>query len=458
MLTPSRFSPPAYPKSRLVRISLLSGLVLLLCLPRGAHAQPDWETPPGFSSSMTVIATLDLDGEASTDVTDLLAAFVDDEVRGVSSPLDLGGVFVYFLTVVGDLSNETVSFKAYDASTNQERSLCEKLNFRIDAVRGSVLTPYALYAADGAGQGTCPLHWHVAPGYDDQMTIYAALFLDGTRSGNPDDLVAAFAGEEVRGIGVPFEVEGEQVYLLNVSGDINGEALTFRAYGTIEKSEYVTIETVLFFDAATEGAPGTPLMLTTTPLPVELVLFEALLQGPDVILKWQTLSESNNAGFEIQREGAAPAPGAETYFQTLGFVAGAGTTQATRNYDYHVANLPPGRHRFRLKQVDFDGTFTYSPVVEVFTTLPEAYTLTVAYPNPFNPLTQFTLAVSQTQHVAVSVYDVLGREVTRLYAGKMTANEVYRLAFRSGHLPGGLYLIRVAGEKFNTSQTVTLLK
>jgi hypothetical protein len=457
MLTPSRFSA-AYPTSRPVLMSRLFGLVLLLCLPWNSYAQPDWETPPGFSSSMTVIATLDLDGEASTDAADLLAAFVGDEVRGVSSPLDLGDVFVYFLTVVGDLSNETVSFKAYDASTNQERTLCEKLNFRIDAVRGSVLTPYALYAADGAGQGTCPLHWHVASGYDDQMTIYAALFLDGTRSGNPDDLVAAFAGEEVRGVGVPFEVGGEQVYLLNVSGDINGEALTFRVYGAIEKSVYATIETVLFFDAATEGAPGTPVMLTTTPLPVELVSFEALLQGSGVILKWQTLSETNNAGFEIQREEVRSAPSAETHFQTLGFVTGVGATRTRQSYDYRVVDLPPGRHRFRLKQVDFDGAFTYSPVVEVFLTLPEAYTLTVAYPNPFNPLTQFTLAVSQAQHVAVSVYDVLGREVARLFAGKMTANEVHRLEFRSGYLPDGLYLIRVAGEYFNTSQTVTLLK
>ncbi len=88
----------------------------------------------------------------------------------------------------------------------------------------------------------------------------------------------------------------------------------------------------------------------------------------------------------------------------------------------------------------------------------ETFLLTAAYPNPFNPSTQFSLTVTRTQHVRVEVYNLLGHRVAVLHEGVMEAQERYLFTFEAGNLPSGLYLIRAAGEQFTSTQRVTLLK
>ncbi len=197
-----------------------------------------------------------------------------------------------------------------------------------------------------------------------------------------------------------------------------------------------------------------PLQNTGQNLPVELVSFDALLDGEAVELTWETASETNNAGFEIQRIST----NGEADWEALGWVEGHGTTLETQAYTYRVDFLAAGTHRFRLKQVDFDGTFEYSPEVEIAVGIPTAYHLSAAYPNPFNPETQFSLSVAQAQQVQVAVYDVMGRHVAMLYDGFIEAQTTRSMTFEAGSLPSGLYLIRVAGNRFVTSQIVTLVK
>ena len=189
----------------------------------------------------------------------------------------------------------------------------------------------------------------------------------------------------------------------------------------------------------------------TSPLPVELTAFGAVRSGGDVLLKWQTATETNNAGYEVQHKTNAA-------FQKIGYVEGMGTTTEGQAYSYRCTELAPGRHVFRLKQVDFDGASAYSAEVEVFVELPGAYELTAAYPNPFNPQAQFTLAVQQAQVVQVALYDLLGRRVQTLYNGVLEANESHSFTINGAGLSSGLYLIQVQGERFSASQRVTLLK
>ena len=188
-------------------------------------------------------------------------------------------------------------------------------------------------------------------------------------------------------------------------------------------------------------------------LPVELVLFEARLDGSAAELRWKTASETNNAGFDIQHIDPTL-----NQWQSLGFVDGHGTTIEAQTYAYRVDNLTAGTHRFRLKQIDFDGAFEYSPEVEVAVGLPTAYHLSPAYPNPFNPQTQFSVSVARTQRVEVSVYDVVGRRVALLHDGVLGAQTTQAMRFEAGSLPSGLYVVRVLGEHFVTSQTITLVK
>ncbi len=189
-------------------------------------------------------------------------------------------------------------------------------------------------------------------------------------------------------------------------------------------------------------------------LPVELVSFEALRDADRVMLRWHTAAETNNAGFEVEvRE-----VGSEAVWQMLGFVDGAGTTTTPQDYTFEVAGLEAGRHVFRLRQVDFDGTFAYSPQVEVAVEVAGPYHLSEAYPNPFNPQTQFSLAVNRTQQVEIAVYDVRGRRVAVLFAGEMAAHHSRAFVWDAAQHPSGLYLIRVVGDRFVETRRVTLVK
>ena len=186
-------------------------------------------------------------------------------------------------------------------------------------------------------------------------------------------------------------------------------------------------------------------------LPVELVSFTALASGADVLLHWTTASETNNAGFEVERMDA------QTWMR-LAFVEGHGTTAEAQSYGYRLEGLAPGAYRFRLKQIDHDGGARYSPEAEVTVELAEAFVLSGAYPNPFNPRTTFTLSVAQAQHVEVAVFDVLGRQVARLFDGPMEAGQAQVLDFDGAGLASGTYVIAVSGERFAARQTVVLLK
>ncbi len=188
-------------------------------------------------------------------------------------------------------------------------------------------------------------------------------------------------------------------------------------------------------------------------LPVELMSFNATVNGDTATLQWVTSSETNNAGFELQMRADG-----ESEYHALGFVEGHGTTTEVQTYTFIVPNLDPGAYAFRLKQIDFDGAFEYSDEIQVTVAVPGTHLLTSAYPNPFNPQARFSLSVAQTQNVNVSVYDALGRRVLNLFDGVMAAGSAHPFALDGRGLATGLLFIRATGETFAASQAVTLVR
>lgn len=186
-------------------------------------------------------------------------------------------------------------------------------------------------------------------------------------------------------------------------------------------------------------------------LPVELTAFDALLEGDVAHLNWETASELNNAGFEVQQNVGG-------VFQAVGFVQGEGTTDEAKRYSFTTTPLAAGTHTFRLKQIDFDGTSALSDEVSVVVELDVDAELSNAYPNPFNPQTQFTLTIARQQQVTLQVYDMLGRHVQTLYEGALSPGEAHLFTFEASSLPSGRYYIRAVGESFTSSQSVMLLK
>jgi hypothetical protein len=195
-----------------------------------------------------------------------------------------------------------------------------------------------------------------------------------------------------------------------------------------------------------------PLSGSDALLPVELTSFTATADGPDVLLRWETASETNNAGFEVQHR-------ADDTWHLLSWVDGHGTTETEQTYSFQIDDLQVGRHTFRLKQIDYDGTFDYSPEIEVATGLAEVYRMTLPYPSPLKDgAAQFSLSVARQQHVAVVVYDMLGRRRTTLFEGEMAASTTQALQLNRSSLPSGMYMIRAEGEHFIATRPLTVVK
>ena len=144
-------------------------------------------------------------------------------------------------------------------------------------------------------------------------------------------------------------------------------------------------------------------------IPVELTSFTAVDNNSTIHLTWSTASELNNYGFEIERSSD------ETDWRTIGFREGNGTTTEQQNYSFidDLFGVNSQKLFYRLKQIDFDGTFEYSEIVEV-DIAPLTFALHQNYPNPFNPSTIISWQSPVSGWQTIKVFDVLGREVATL--------------------------------------------
>lgn len=144
-------------------------------------------------------------------------------------------------------------------------------------------------------------------------------------------------------------------------------------------------------------------------VPVELVSFDAALIGKSVRLSWQTASESNNFGFDIERSPD------KKQFQKIGFVTGRGTCNVPAKYQFLDETVAPGNlYYYRLKQIDLDGAFDYSGTIQLLTTPPEHHNLQQNFPNPFNPETMICYELAKDDVVTVAIFDILGNKVRTL--------------------------------------------
>lgn len=192
----------------------------------------------------------------------------------------------------------------------------------------------------------------------------------------------------------------------------------------------------------------------TVSLPVELAHFQALTDGQDLLVRWQTASETNNAGFGVELKAAD----SEQSYREVVFTAGAGTSSERIDYEHRIVDVAPGAYLVRLRQVALDGTFEYSPEVLVEIGVEDEVFVTAPYPNPFNPRTSMQLAVARQQHVRADVFDATGRRVVTLLDDEMRAGVTRTLDFDASDLATGLYFIRVRGDHFVSTETVLLVK
>ncbi len=173
-----------------------------------------------------------------------------------------------------------------------------------------------------------------------------------------------------------------------------------------------------------------------TPLPVELVSFTGVRAGDVINLRWQTATEINNMGFEIERSKDA------ITWSKIGFVEGNNTTNSPRYYNYTDMIRSSDKLYYRLKQIDNDGTFEYSHEVEVAEVIPQNFVLSQNFPNPFNPATTIEFSIPEHGFVTLKVYDMTGSEVANLVDGILESG-IHSVNFNAMNLAGGNYLYKL---------------
>jgi len=188
-------------------------------------------------------------------------------------------------------------------------------------------------------------------------------------------------------------------------------------------------------------------------LPVELLAFTASVKNSEVQLFWSTASELNNKGFEIERS-----VNDNIGFVNVGYVDGKGSTTEINYYSFLDNPQLSGVNKiyYRLKQVDFDGTSSYSDVISVNFDVPAEFVLSQNYPNPFNPSTRISYFVSKESFVSIKIYDFLGREVKTL-VGENQPIGSYDVVFDASNLPSATYFcIMIAGNFSDTKKMIVL--
>jgi len=195
----------------------------------------------------------------------------------------------------------------------------------------------------------------------------------------------------------------------------------------------------------------------TEPLPVEVAGFEGTAIESGVQLTWQTASETNNAGFEVQRK--APGKPAAAW-QEIGFVesrADEGTTSEPRRYQFTDEDIPfeTDELRYRLRQVDLGGTESFTDPVSVERTVSEMM-LRKTFPNPARGQATVQFAVPESQDVTLRMYDVLGRTVRTVHQG--TAEGRQELQMDLSGLASGTYFLRLSADRQAQTQKLTIIR
>ncbi len=254
---------------------------------------------------------------------------------------------------------------------------------------------------------------------------------EGTTGSNNATITFQWTGLEEGG---SFTRETSALWHHNGSSWMNVSGGTF---GGTDPYTLTTTSAVTSFSPFIVGNDGA--------LPVELTSFTAKATQRSAELSWNTASEINNHGFEIERRVITIAEGKGLLWNKAGFVSGAGNSNSPKPYSFVDANLAAGRYEYRLKQIDNDGGFKYVGSIEAVEigVAAKVFGLSDNYPNPFNPSTSIEFTVAKEGLTTLKVYNMIGQEVASLYNGIAQAGKINRVQFDAKQLPSGIYFSKL---------------
>ncbi|MBZ0201276.1 MAG: DUF4623 domain-containing protein [Ignavibacteriaceae bacterium] len=203
---------------------------------------------------------------------------------------------------------------------------------------------------------------------------------------------------------------------------------------------------------------GVGVYKSSAQIPVELESFAGTVEDRNVILNWQTATETNTSMFQIERTTGSS-------WEVVGSIRAAGTSTEKKTYTFIDKDLNSGKYQYRLKMVDLDGTYTYSATTEVEVGVPTVFSLSQNYPNPFNPTTRVDYQIPANSRVTIELYDITGQKVAELLNREQSAG-YYTLDISANKhkLASGVYIYRMiavdntSGKNFVNTKKMMLLK
>ena len=274
------------------------------------------------------------------------------------------------------------------------------------------------------------------------------LYIGAKQATTPNNSFGGYIDE------VRFQANAYEIGQLHTSqGDnaYNKDQATAVLFHFDEGSGTTTLNGANYIAATLNNGVSWVTTTTSLPFPVELTSFTANISGSIVKLNWRTATEINNYGFEIQRATE------NSDWQKIGFVEGAGNSNSPKEYSFTDNIGKSGKYSYRLKQIDINGEYKYSQVVEIFVGLPTKFELKQNYPNPFNPTTNIKYSIGKKTKVTLKVYDMLGREIATLINKEQTPGN-YAVEFDALSLSSGVYFYTLKAGEFTATKKMILMK
>lgn len=362
----------------------------------------------------------------------------------------------FYILTQDDYNNSaaTISRAFNDATLSTVTNQATTITFEVDcnnAISFINGLPFPAINTVRLAGGIPPLQWPGSGWPDGDIGLTLPMYDDGTHG----DDVAGDLKFTTKVLFPPYTVfDIPYKYGINYGDPVNNGGGNDNEAGlgdnhNIQLSQYLIsgkVENVF-------GTMGFHTLIDTI-LPVELTLFTAQLYEHQVSLHWQTATETNNQGFEIERKLE------NENWERIGFVEGHGTKTNPQVYSFNddVSNINSTSFIYRLKQIDYDGSFEYSDEVEVLNSaIPDDYSISQNYPNPFNPSTVISYQLPVSGNITLKVYDALGNEVVTLADGFKPSGS-YEIEWDAGSVPSGVYYYTLKTENYNKTKKMILMK
>ena len=253
--------------------------------------------------------------------------------------------------------------------------------------------------------------------------------------------------------------------IAHVYNGVNGNIIFNYAFGsgsTSNAAEHIVdvddVDSNLSSEFAACSRDGRVILFSggTDIVPVELLSFSGSTENGKVNLIWATATETNNLGFEVERKIQDKGPNSHTW-KKIGFVNGRGTTTERTYYSYTDDADVQGKIMYRLKQIDYDGTFDYSSELELEVGNPLTYSLEQNYPNPFNPITTINFAIPVSGNVKLYIYNSLGERIESLVNGFLESG-FHKVSWNASKYSSGVYFYELESGNYNFVKKMILIK